>query len=304
MNILVTGGAGFIGSHIVDLLIKNNYKVIIVDNLITGNKNNINPEAKFYNIDIRNNELEKVFLENKINYVIHEAAQVSVGASIKDPYYDMTENIAGTINLLNLCKKHNIQKFVAASSAAVYAQPEYLPVDEKHKVDFLSFYGLSKYTMENYVKLFGIDYILLRYSNVYGPRQDANGEAGVVSIFIDRMSENKPIEIHGDGEQTRDFVFVKDVAAANLACILTKEKNQIINVSTNQKISINDLYSKIKEMTCYSKQPDYTEERTGDIKHSILDNQKAKNVLSWQDKIALHEGIKETVEWKKSILNN
>lgn len=302
MSVLVTGGAGFIGSHIVDLLIENNFRTIIADNLVTGNKNNINPSANFYNIDIREPSLEKIFIENKINYVLHHAAQVSVGKSMNDPYYDMTENIAGTINLLNFCKKYRVKKFIAASSAAVYAQPEYLPIDENHKVDFLSFYGLSKYTMENYIKLYGINYFILRYSNVYGPRQDANGEAGVVSVFIDKMSENKPVDIHGDGEQTRDFIFVKDVASANLACILSEQNNQVLNISTNQQISINDLSMKIKELTCYSKQPTYTDERAGDIRHSVLNNQKTKELLCWQNKTDLHEGLKETVNWKKSIL--
>ncbi len=303
MAILVTGGAGFIGSHIVDLLINKGNEVIIADNLSTGNAANINEKAKFYNIDIRSSELESIFINHKIDYVFHEAAQASVAVSMNFPMEDMTINIFGSINLLTFSKKYNVKKFITASTAAIYGIPEYLPVDEAHKITLLSFYGLSKYTMENYIKMFGIDYVILRYSNVYGPRQDSLGEAGVVAIFIDRMTQNLPIEIHGDGEQTRDFIYVEDVAAANLAVLSPEIKNEMFNISTNNSISINKLFDTIKDSCNSTSEKVYKDERTGDIKHSRLDNSKLKQVSEWSNHYAVEEGLNHTINWVKEVKN-
>ncbi|NLF82805.1 MAG: NAD-dependent epimerase/dehydratase family protein [Candidatus Gastranaerophilales bacterium] len=295
MSILLTGGAGFIGSHIADILISNNYDVVVVDNLATGKRENVNNNAKFYEIDIREPVLEKAFQENNIEYVIHEAAQASVGASMANPVYDMSVNIAGTLNLLNLSAKYGVKKFVAASTAAVYGCPEYLPVDEKHPVSCFSFYGLSKYTMEQYIKLMGeanrLDYIIFRYSNVYGQRQDAHGEAGVVSIFLDKMKGGQSVEIHGDGSQTRDFINVADIARANLLSIQSECKNRIINLSNCSQISINELFNTIKNITGYDKSPVYTAPRAGDIKDSCLDNTLARELLGWNPEVSLKDGL-------------
>lgn len=295
MSILVTGGAGFIGSHITDELINNNYEVIIVDNLYTGKKENINTDARFYELDIRSPDIEKIFQENKIEYVIHHAAQASVGSSMKDPVYDMSVNIQGSLNLLSLSARHGVKRFIAASTAAVYGHPEYLPVDEKHPTNFLSFYGLSKHTMEQYIKLFGLDYIIFRYANVYGPRQDAFGEAGVISIYIDRMKEQLPIEIHGDGSQTRDFIYVSDIANANLKAVQTTAKNITLNLSTNAQTSIIELFNTLKDLTGYKIQPIYTDTRAGDIKDSCLDNSFAKEILGWHPKVELKQGLEKTI---------
>lgn len=293
--VLVTGGAGFIGSHVVDLLVEKGHKVIIVDNLSSGFDNNLNNSAKFYNLDINSVDLEKVFKENKIDYVFHFAAQANVSFSTKYPTIDATENILGSINILQLCKKYGIKKFIPASTAAVYGIPKHLPVDEQHETTCLSFYGISKLTMEKYTELFGVDYIIFRFANVYGPRQSAHGEAGVVAIFADKMKNNEEITINGDGEQTRDFIHVSDVAKTCILAIEKNAKNEIINVSTNQAISINKLFELMRNKWNYNKKSLHGEERLGDIKHSILDNSKCKKLLGFVPQTSIEEGLKTLV---------
>lgn len=295
-NVLITGGAGFIGSHVSDLLIANGYNVFVVDNLSSGMDSNLNKNVKFYNMDINSTELETVFTENKIDYVFHFAAQANVSFSTKFPTIDATENILGSINILNLCKKYGIKKFIPASTAAVYGVPEHLPVDEEHKTTCLSFYGLSKLTMEKYTELFGVDYIIFRFANVYGPRQSAHGEAGVVAIFADKMKSNEQIVIHGDGEQTRDFVYVSDIAQACLLAIQCDFKNEIINVSTNKAISINKLFELMSDKYNYKKPPIHQEERFGDIKHSVLDNKKCNDLLGFIPSTSVEKGLDSLVE--------
>jgi len=294
-NGLITGGAGFIGSHLVDLLIENDYNVLIVDNLSSGSEANINKKAKFYNINILSEDIETIFKENKIDYVVHFAAQASVGFSTQFPSEDATENILGSINILKYSKKYGIKKFITASTAAVYGVPEYLPVDEAHNTTCLSFYGLSKLTMEKYVELFGNDYIIFRFANVYGPRQSAHGEAGVIAIFADKMRQNKEITINGDGEQTRDFVCVADIAKVCLNAIKTEVKNEIINVSTNKAISINRLVELMSEKYGYKKTPIHAEERYGDIKHSILDNKKCRELFGFVPEITIEDGLRSLI---------
>lgn len=294
-NILITGGAGFIGSHVSDLLIAKGYNVFVIDNLSSGSNSNLNKNVKFYNLDINSTDIENIFKENKIDYVFHFAAQASVSYSTKYPTEDATENILGSINVLKFSKKYNVKKFITVSTAAVYGIPEYLPVDEKHNTTCLSFYGLSKLTMEKYTELFGIDYIIFRFANVYGPRQSAHGEAGVVAIFADKMKNNEDITIHGDGEQTRDFVYVSDIADICLNAIEKDIKNEIINVSTNTAISINKLFELMADKYNYKKSPTHTEERFGDIKHSILDNQKCLNLFGAVPKTSVEEGLKALV---------
>ncbi|MEG6569730.1 SDR family oxidoreductase [Thermoanaerobacterium thermosaccharolyticum] len=300
MNILVTGGAGFIGSNIVDLLIDNGYDVIVVDNMSTGKKENINKKARFYNIDITDNDLYKAFEDEKIDIVIHHAAQIDIQRSINDPVFDAKANIIGTINLLECCRKFDVKKIVYASSAAVYGDPEYLGVDEKHRVNPISYYGISKHTPEHYIKvyneLYGLKYTILRYANVYGIRQDPKGEGGVISIFIDKMLNGERPVIFGDGNQTRDFIYVKDVAKANLLA-LEKGDNEIINISTNKATTINELVNIMNKIMNASLKPIYAVPRKGDIVHSYLDNKKAKDVLGWKPDYELEDGLKETVEY-------
>lgn len=295
--ILVTGGAGFIGSHIVDELINNSYNVIVADNLSTGRMENINNSAIFYNIDIKDKtRLETLFINNKIKYIIHLAAQASVGYSMKYPICDANENIISSLNLIELAKKYNIKKLIVSSTAAVYGEPQYLPIDENHNANPSSYYGLSKLTMEKYIELSNIDYIIFRFSNVYGPRQIPEGEAGVVSIFMDYFINNNEINIFGDGNQTRDFIYVKDIAKILFLCIkndnITKE---IINISSNVSISINELYEKLKHITKKDLKVNYLEERRGDIKHSLLNNSKLLNYIDIK-LTNINAGLEKTIE--------
>lgn len=295
-KVLITGGAGFIGSHVSDLLIERGYNVFVVDNLSSGNDSNLNKNAKFYNVDINSPDLEKVFEENKFDYVFHLAAQPTVSFSVNNPAQDATENILGSINVLKFSKKYGAKKIIAVSTAAVYGVPQYLPVDEIHDTTCLSFYGVSKLTMEKYVELFGIDYIIFRFANVYGPRQSAHGEAGVVAIFTDKMQNNEDITIHGDGEQTRDFVYVSDIAKVCLCAVENDVKNEVINVSTSKAISINQLFELMAKNYGYTKKPSYTEARAGDIKHSILDNKKCIKLFGIAPETSIEDGLKSMVK--------
>lgn len=300
MEVLVTGGVGFIGSNIVDGLIKEGHKAIVVDNLSTGKKENLNEEAEFYQLDIRDQELEKVFEENNITHVIHHAAQIDVQHSIKDPFFDAQNNILGTINVLEMAKEYEVEKIIYASSAAVYGEPDYLPVDEKHPIKAMSPYGITKHTPEHYIKmyseLYDLKYTIFRYSNVYGPRQDPKGEGGVVSIFVDKMlAEERPV-IFGDGEQTRDFIHVYDIVKANLLA-LEKGDSILVNVSTESRDSVNDLVDYLNEILPYNLEAINEEARKGDILHSSLANGKAKELLGWTPDYDLRAGLEQTVEY-------
>ncbi|MEH6890299.1 NAD-dependent epimerase/dehydratase family protein [Bacillus sp. JJ864] len=300
MKVLVTGGAGFIGSHIVESLLENNIEVVVIDNLATGHKHHIPSGATFYYFDIRDPGIDKIFRIEKPDVVIHQAAQVSVQESVKQPLYDCSENIMATINILQSCVKYNVKKIIHASTAAVYGNPKYLPIDEDHELNPLSFYGLSKWSSEAYIQLFaklsGLKYTILRYSNVYGARQDANGEAGVVSIFIDRLLKNESPIIYGDGKQTRDFIFVKDVAYANFLA-LRHADNQICNISSNQEISVNELLDIICSVMKIKDKRIYKERRAGDIISSSLLNNKARKHLNWEPQFSLLRGLEETVSF-------
>ncbi len=294
ITVLVTGGVGFIGSHTVNLLTEQGYNVIVIDKI--EKYNNTTDNIIYYKKNLTDNSVEEVFQKHHIDYVIHLAAQPSVTTSISNPQQDCMDNYLSTINICCLAKKYNIKKLIFSSTAAVYASPEYLPVDEKHTTKFLSPYAVSKNACENYIKISGLDYIIFRYSNVYGPGQNSKGEAGVVAIFYDAMIKNSSINIFGDGEQIRDFVFVKDVAKANVEAIKSQVKNEIINVSTNSKTTINELFRIMKNLLVYQKAPNYLPQREGDIKESILSNEKLKKMLKFEPKISIKEGLKEMKE--------
>ncbi|WP_097027917.1 NAD-dependent epimerase/dehydratase family protein [Clostridium peptidivorans] len=305
MRILVTGGAGFIGSHIVDELVKLNHQVSIVDNLSTGSEENLNKNARFYKCDITNKEtLRLVFELEKPEIVIHHAAQIDVQTSLKKAAFDAKVNIRGTINVLECCKEVKTRKIIYPSSAAVYGDPKYLPVDEEHPINPISFYGISKHTPEHYIKvyseLYGIKYTIFRYSNVYGERQGAKGEGGVVSIFIDKFLAKEVPSIFGDGEQTRDFIYVKDVAKANLLA-LDKGDNEILNISTNTQVSVNKLFEIMREIFVVKIVPVYKEVRDGDIEHSYLDNTRAKEIINLKNEYELQEGLEETVKYYMNL---
>lgn len=297
MKIIVTGGLGFIGSNLVDRLIKEGFDTHVIDNLSTGKLQFLNPRAKFYQSDVLDvQKLNLIFEEVKPNAVFHLAAQIDVQTSIHNPVLDAQMNILGTLNILELCKNYN-SKLIYSSSAAVYGTPLYLPVCEQHLIHPLSNYGISKYTPELYIRsyaqLYSVKYTILRYSNVYGPRQMPKGEGGVISIFINKMIENEIPAIYGDGKQTRDFVYVEDVVSANLTA-LRAEQNGTYNISTNKRLSINEIFEIINSILNKNIVPEYKPERLGDITHSCLDNNLAKMELNWEPKYSIIKGLTKT----------
>ena len=301
MNILVTGGAGFIASNITDELIKKGHRVIIVDNLSSGRKQNINPKSIFYKIDITDPAIEKVFKKHKIDVMCHHAAQIDIRISVNDPIFDAKSNILGSINLLQNCIKYKVKKVIFASSGgAVYGEVKGLGAKEAEKVDPLSPYGVAKESIERYIRYysytFGLDFTILRYGNVYGERQDPHGEAGVVAIFTGLMLAKKQPFIFGDGGQIRDYVYVGDVVRANLFA-LNKAKNQIINIGTGKGTSVSSLYEKLNRITGFNKKAKHQPKRKGELMRSVLCISKAKSVLGWQPKTGIDEGFRRTVEY-------
>lgn len=303
MKIVVTGGAGFIGSHVVDQLIKNNHQVAIIDNLSTGKEEYVSSDAAFYKMSILEPELDAVFRLEKPEVVIHQAAQISVQQSLQDPVHDLRVNVEGTLRLLELSRRFGVRKFIYASSAAVYGNPQYLGIDEAHPIRPMSFYGLSKYFSERYICLYAelhqLRYTILRYANVYGIRQDPKGEGGVVSVFVDKLLKGEKPVIFGDGEQTRDFVYVEDVAKANIAA-LTCGDNAVINIGTGHPTSVNELLGLMNELNGTDVLPDYQPERPGDIRHSYLKNDKARSILGWEPEVTLREGLKRTLDYYRN----
>lgn len=296
-KVLVTGGAGFIGSHIVEDLLENNYEVAVIDNLSSGKLENIDlGRVKYYEGDIVNEEfVNKAIEEFGPQYIIHQAAQVSVVESVKNMVHDEQVNIKGSLNIINAARLYQVEKMVFASSAAVYGNPQYLPVDTAHNTAPMSPYGLSKLTVEKYLQiakeLYGLDYTILRYGNVYGPRQDAKGEGGVIAIFMDKVINDESVTIFGNGEQTRDFVYVKDVARANVLAMESKKGSKMLNIASGQAISILELCKVIQEVTNKELVIYHKDKRNGDIEHSALSNQETSEVLNWNPKVELYEGI-------------
>lgn len=306
MKVLLTGGCGFIGSHVQDLYIENGFEVVVVDNLSSGKIEYLNPKARFYKIDIQDKEgLREIFELENPDVVNHHAAQISVINSTKNPQEDARVNILGTINLLELSVNYGIKRFLFSSSGgAIYGDPIYLPCDELHPVDPLSPYGISKYAGEMYIryyhKTFGLDYIILRYGNVYGPRQDPYGEAGVVAIFGKNMLEDKECFIFGDGNQERDFVYVGDVAKANLMLTVAENpKEKIFNVGTGKGTSVNELFNLMKKITGYKKDAVYREARKGEVYKVYLNVDRLRK-FGWKDEITFEEGIRRTIESLKT----
>lgn len=300
MKVLVTGGAGFIGSHIVERLVKEGYEVVVNDDLSTGNIEYVPKTVRFYQQSITDKRIMQIFEKEKPNAVIHQAAQVDVQRSIHDPYQDALTNIIGTLNLLHASVNTGVQKLIYASSSAVYGEPQNLPLKEDHQTKPISLYGNSKllgeYCIHIFHRLYHIDYTILRYANVYGPRQGEKGEGGVVSIFIDKLLNQQPPYIYGDGEQTRDFVFVKDVVEANL-CALEKGSCSVVNIGTEVETSVYTLFHLLRHKLGGKTACRFASARPGDIRQSCLSTESARRVLGWKSRYSLEQGIEETINW-------
>ena len=299
-TVLVTGGAGFIGSHLVDRLLSLGHRVVVVDDLSTGRLRNLNKGATFYHSSITHPGLDEIFAREQPAVVSHHAAQISVANSVRDPVKDAEVNIQGTLRLVELSRKYGVEKVIFSSSGGtIYGEPRYHPCDENHPIDPLSPYALSKHVAEEYLGLYHhtyrLNYVILRYGNVYGPRQDPHGEAGVVAIFTLAMLEGKQPRIYGTGEQERDFICVDDVVDAN---VLAMEGGQgEYNIGTGQGTSVNRVFELLKGIVKYKWSPVYGPARTGEVFKISLDYSKFEKAFGWTPKVSLEEGMKRTVEF-------
>lgn len=305
MKVMVTGGAGFIGSHIVESLIQHGLSVVVIDDLSTGSRDFVHSDAAFYQTNIVDHELDKIFEHERPEALIHHAAQVSVQGSVNDPMFDAQTNILGTVHILECCRKYGVRKIIYASSCATYGNPELDLIPETHPIQPLSPYGISKATPELYLKLYhnlySIQYVILRYANVYGPRQGISGEGAVVPSFISRLLQHQSPIIYGDGAQTRDFVYVKDVAAANLAALNT-DVSDIMNIGSGSSVSISNLYERVTREIGSDLLPEYRAARPGDVRHSLLDSHRAAEQLAWRPVYSLEQGLKETVSYYRQLV--
>lgn len=301
MRILVTGGAGFIGSHIVDAFIQAGHRVAVVDNLSSGKRENLHPEASFYQVDVRDPAgLAEVFERERPEVISHQAALADVRASLREPATYAAVNIIGSVNLLELARQFDVRKVIYASTGgAVYGEPQWLPVDEEHPLNPLDPYGASKHAVEHYLFLYkhnyGIDYASLRYPNVYGPRQDPYGEAGVVAIFTGRMLNDRPCVINGDGTQERDFVYVGDIARANLLAL--ERGCGIYNIGSGVGTDINTIFARLKRITGYQRQAIHGPAKQGEVYRIYLNADRARAELGWQPTVDLQAGLRLTVDY-------
>lgn len=302
-KILVTGGAGFIGSNLVDSLIALGHDVVVVDNLVSGKKSYLNPQAKFYQLDIGSDKLKKVFAREKFDYVYHLAAQIDVRLSVSDPVFDNKINVLGGINVLECCRLFEVKKIIFASTGgAIYGESEEIPSTEYTPTYPLSPYGINKLALEKYLnfyyQVYGLNYTILRFANVYGPRQFKGGEAGVIAIFVDNAISGKTSQLYGDGTQTRDFVFVWDVVEA-----LIKAKNidcrGEINISYGKETSLLSVVEKIELALGEKIKIEKKDAKAGEQKRSCLSRQRAQAVFDWEPKYDLERGIKETIKWAR-----
>jgi len=298
----VTGGAGFIGSHIVDEYIKLGHQVSIIDDLSTGRKMNINPAAKFYEADIRDAvKVKEIFEKEKFDVMNHHGAQMDVRKSVEDPVYDASVNIVGVLTLLECCLKTGVKRVLFASSGgAIYGEQDYFPADELHPTRPISPYGVAKLTTEQYLfyykAVYGIDSVSLRYANIYGPRQNPEGEAGVVAIFTTKLLAGRQPIINGDGKQTRDYVFVGDVVRANVLA-LNFEGSNIFNIGTGIESDVHQLFCHIKTSTKSSAEEKHGPAKKGEQLRSVLSSAKIEGKLGWRPTVSLEEGLRRTVEY-------
>ena len=308
MRVLVTGGAGFIGSHIVDALIERGDTVSIVDNLRGGSPANVNPEARLYDVDLNDaHALAQVFADAKPDVVSHHAAQVSVRNSMTDPTHDAQVNIIGSLNVLQACIQQGVERLIFASTCAVYGKPERLPMDETHTLRPESVYGASKLSVETFIRLYADAYWLkhkiFRYGNVFGPRQNPAGEAGVVAIFTGQMCRGEQPTIFGDGTKTRDYIFISDIVAANIAALNSHGDNQTYNLARGVGVSDFEIFDAVRAAVGAAMQPKYAPVRPGEAQAVSLDASKARQALHWQPAVDLPDGIRQVVDHYRQTHN-
>ena len=301
MRALVTGGAGFIGSHIVDALVERGDDVFVIDNLSEGSRANLNPDARLFDVSVNDaHGLERAFAEAKPDVVSHHAAQISVRNSMYDPTHDAQVNIIGSLNVLQCAVKHDVERFIFASTSAVYAKPSRLPMDETHPLSPESVYGVSKLSVENFIRLYsdtyGIKHKIFRYGNVFGPRQNPNGEAGVVAIFAGQFMRGEQPTIFGDGSKTRDYIYISDIVAANIAALDDAGDNDTYNIARGIGVSDFEIFDAVRAACDSTMQPKYAPVRPGEAQHVSLDPAKALQALSWQPRVSLSDGIVQVVD--------
>jgi len=304
MHVLVTGGAGFIGSHLCDRLLELGHRVCVVDNLSTGKRENVPPGAVFYQLDLRDEALDQVFAAEKPQAVFHQAAHANVTESVRDPEYDASANILGSLHLLACCVRHEVARVVYASTGgALYGEPEYIPADESHPIRPLSPYGVSKYTVEHYLRVYrnlhGLEYVILRYPNVYGPRQDPHGEAGVVAIFSSLLLAGQQPTIFGDGSKTRDYCYVGDIVEANILA-LNGPDGGVYNLGRGIEVTDLEIFEAVREAVGSAITPEFAPVRPGEVRRIALDATKARAELGWSWKVDLAQGVAETVRFYRS----
>ena len=304
-KILVTGGAGFIGSNLVDHLINQGHELVVVDDLSSGKKSYVNQQAKFYKLDIRSTKLEKIFSREKIEVVYHLAAQIDVRKSVADPAFDVDINIIGSLNLLENCRRFKVKKIIFSSTGgAIYGEAEEIPTTEYAPTYPVSPYGINKLAFEKYLnyyfQVYGLNYTILRFANVYGPRQFKGGEAGVIAIFIDNAVKGLESKQFGDGKQTRDFVYVDDVVRA---LVLAKDIDcrGEINIGLGKEVNLLEIRQEIEAALSEPMKIKEEPGKVGEQRRSVLSRERAKAVLNWEPEIDLKEGIKRTIAWAKSV---
>lgn len=305
MKILVTGGAGFIGSHVADGFIEEDHDVHIVDNFETGREENVPDAATLHRLDVRDEAVDELFAQEQFDVLCHHAAQMDVRRSVADPQYDADVNVLGFLNLMEAGRAHGLKRVLFASTGgAIYGEPAYAPQDEEHPLRPLSPYGITKLTTEKYLYFYAeqydIDYVSLRYANIYGPRQNPHGEAGVVAIFTRSMLDGEQPVIYGDGEQTRDYVYVGDVVRANKAA-LRYDGSGIFNVGTARETSVNELFYALRDLIDESVPEKHAAAKPGEQQRSILGYKLAEEELGWTPEVDLEEGLRRTVDWFETM---
>ncbi|MBO5651264.1 MAG: NAD-dependent epimerase/dehydratase family protein [Selenomonas sp.] len=308
MNVLVTGGAGFIGSHLVRQLLAAKHEVTVLDNVSTGTWQHL-PQGKdtctCWELDIRDKEAREKIEQAKFDIIVHLAAQTMVDVSVKDPEFDASENVMGTVNILEAARHSGVKRIIFASTAASYGDvtEDKLPIREEETLAPMSFYGLSKVTVEKYLKLYhdlyGLDYVALRFANVYGERQGDTGEGGVISIFAKRIAKDQGITVFGDGQQTRDFIYAGDIAAGIIAAMTTDKANAVYNLSNQTETSLLELIELMAKASGKTVEPAFAAPREGDINRSMLCHEAAVQNLNWQPKMDLAEGLARTINYFK-----